>query len=127
MDEPTQKQIKDALTPEAQVDKYGDRQLIKKVRKEIRDRLLLTSEEIIWAEEDYIKQTYQQVKVSLQFPLQGYRKEQCLLQAQLDKVLNDPKVKQALELLEKKDNLCASCDNTANEGGRDEKICQLCG
>jgi hypothetical protein len=45
---------------------------------------LLTDEGIVEAQEAYIEKTWQQTKVSLSFPLTGYRRDECLIQAQYD-------------------------------------------
>ena len=50
-----------------------------------KEKLALTDEEKVQAQKDYIKRTYQEDKVVLNFPLQGWRREECLLKAQLAK------------------------------------------
>lgn len=58
--------------------------------KELVERARLTDEDKVKAQRDYIEKTWQEVKVSLDFPLRGYRREECLLNAQRNKVLYDP-------------------------------------
>ena len=43
---------------------------------------LLTGDEIVQVQKDYIKRTYQQVKVVLEWPLKGWRRDDCFLQSQ---------------------------------------------
>lgn len=60
---------------------------------------MLSDEDNVIAQQEYIKHTYNQVKVILDFPLRGWRREECLLQAQLKYTLS-----QVVEMVEGMEN-----------------------
>ena len=47
---------------------------------------LLTDEEQVKAQEEYIKRAYNQIKVTLYYPLTGWRRDEALLIGLLDKI-----------------------------------------